>query len=369
MNRRVDIVCLCNWHGVGGAQLNAGMLVEAFRARGYGADLGFLFEREPESGHGVEDYFVLSEQAPRQPWDWPSFIRRCGQELGGRRPTVIFGFQPMANVVGALIQAGHAGRRFVATQRNPAEQQSARVGRIERLLGGTGLYAANIAVSQAVADTFGDYPRSYRDKLRVVRNGTPPLPDAGADGAECRRLLGITASGPVLGCVARLHPQKNIGFAIDVVARLPDGQLYVAGGGPEAEALRSQAQRIGVADRVHFVGALARPDVSRFYRALDVLLFPSLYEGFGRSLVEAMALGTPVVANDIAVVREVAGDAALRLPLVLDRWVAGVTMLLGDHAFRQAAQRAGRQRAAEFSVEAMVDGYLDAAGLARWKHA
>lgn len=369
MRPRVDIVCLCNWHGVGGAQLNAGMLVEAFRARGYTADLGFLFEREPESRHGVADYFVVSERAPRQPWLWPGFIRRCAQEIGGRRPTVTIGFQPMANVVGALIQTGHPGRRFVGTQRNPAEQQSVQVGWLERLIGGTSLYSANIAVSQAVADSFSGYGRSYRDKLRVVHNGTPALADTGEDSAECRRLLGMAATGSVLGCVSRLHPQKNIAFAIDVVTRLPDGQLYIAGGGPEEAALRSHAQRTGVGDRVHFVGALAGSDVARFYRALDVLLFPSLYEGFGRTLVEAMALGTPVVANDIPVVREVAGEAALRFPLRVEQWVAGVTALLDDAAFRQATQRAGRERAAEFSVEAMVDGYLDAAGLARWKHA
>jgi glycosyltransferase involved in cell wall biosynthesis len=345
------------------------MLVEAFRARGYTADLGFLFEREPASRHGVADYFVVCEEAPRQPWHWPSFIGGCKQEIGGRRPTVIIGFQPMANVVGALVQAGHARRRFVATQRNPAEQQSVGVGWLERLIGGTSLYAANIAVSQAVADSFGGYGRRYRDKMRVVHNGTPALVDAGEDAEKCRRLLGIAATGSVLGCVSRLHPQKNIAFAIDVVARLPDAQLYIAGGGPEAGALRAHAQNTGVEDRVHFVGALAGGDVARFYRALDVLLFPSLYEGFGRSLVEAMALGTPVVANDIPVVREVAGDAALRLPLLVDQWARGVTALLDDAAFRQATQRAGRERAAEFSVQAMVDGYLDAAGLERWRNA
>lgn len=366
--RRVDIVCLSNWHGVGGAQLNAGMLVEAFRTRGYTADLGFLFEREPESRHGVADYFVVSERAPRRPWHWPAFVGRCAQEIGARRPTVIIGFQPMANVVGALLQAGHPRRRFVATQRNPAERQSVRVGRLERLIGGTSLYAANIAVSQAVADSFRGYGRTYRDKLRVVHNGTPALVAAFEDSAECRRLLGMAATGPVLGCLSRLHPQKNVAFAIDVVAGLPDAHLYIAGGGPEAGALRSYAQRAGVDERVHFVGALAGADVARFYRALDVLLFPSLYEGFGRTLVEAMALGTPVVANDIPVVREVAGDAALRVPLLVDQWVGGVTTLLNDAAFRHATQQAGRERAAGFSVEAMVDGYLDAAGLARWKH-
>lgn len=361
-------MCLCNWHGTGGAQLNAGMLVEAFRTRGYDADLGFLFEREPESRHGVEDYFVVSAEAPRRPWNWPEFIAGCLREIGGRHPSAIFGFQPMSNVVGALVQAGRAGRRFVATQRNPAGEQSVQVGRLERLIGGTDLYSANIAVSQAVADSFAAYGRGYRDKLRVVPNATPALLDTGEAAAECRRLLGITATGPVLGCVSRLHPQKNLRFAMDVAARLPSAQLYLAGVGPEEEALRAHAQRIGAAERVHFVGSLAGDDVARLYRALDVVLFPSLYEGFGRTLVEAMALGTPVVANDIPVVREVAGDAALRFPLVVDQWVAGVTTLLADAAFRHAIVQAGHQRAAGFSVDKMVDGYLDAAGLARHKH-
>ena len=54
----VDIICLCNWHGIGGAQLNAGMLTAEFQRRGYAAELGFLFEREPEARQGMKDYFV-----------------------------------------------------------------------------------------------------------------------------------------------------------------------------------------------------------------------------------------------------------------------------------------------------------------------
>lgn len=192
---RADIVCLCDWHGVGGAQLDAGMLVEEFRTRGYAAQLGFLFEREVEARHGVDDCFTVSTTKPRRLLDLPEFVLRCRKQIAGRRPTVVFGFNPMANVVGALVQAGQAGRRFIGSQRNPAEQQSSKIGRLERWIGATGLYATNIAVSQTVADTFGHYGCRYLKKLRVVHNGTPSLAGAIEDGDECRRRFGWWPAG------------------------------------------------------------------------------------------------------------------------------------------------------------------------------
>ena len=358
----VDILCLCNWHGVGGAQLNAGMLASAFADRGYRSELCFLFEREADSSHGTEGASVLLAGKPRGVAGWVKFAQAIKREIVDRRPRAIIGFFPMSNVVGALAARWIGNCTMVATQRNPSDRQNPVVGYLERLLGGTGLYGANIAVSEAVAASFAAYGEKYRSKLQVVHNATPALQPITDSRQACRQRFAMPVHGPVLGILGRLHEQKNPRFALQVLAKVPDAQLYFAGEGPEEVPLRTQAAQMGVADRVHFLGSLSGADVTKFYRAIDVLLFCSIYEGFGRVLVEAMSQGAPVIASDISVAREIGGDAPIYLPFDAPAWAAQVPQLAISGPTRQRAITAGLQRAGEFTLQSMVDGYLDASG-------
>lgn len=364
----VDILCLCNWHGVGGAQLTAGLLTAEFIRRGYRADLGFLFEREPEARHGTESHFVLAPRAPRTPTDWFRFIRSADTEVRRRRPRAIIGVQPMANVVGALLARRLGDCRMIATQHNPSDRQSRAVGTLEKYLGCTGFYHRNIAVSETVGDSFSAYPKSYRQKLGVIYNATPDLPETDEGRAACRARFGMP-SGLVLGCLGRLAPQKNVAFALEVTARIPEASLYLAGEGPDEAALRSQAKALGIEDRVQFLGSIAGIDVTRFYRALDALLFCSIYEGFGRVLVEAMSQSTSVIASDLPITREVAGADAVLLPLDAAQWATSIIALMKDLERRAELIARARSRAAQFQTSAMIDLYLAAAGLPKFNAA
>jgi glycosyltransferase involved in cell wall biosynthesis len=360
---KADIICLCNWHGIGGAQLNAGMLTAEFQRRGYAAELGFLFEREPEARHGTKDFFVVADGAPSSPQGWYRFLRDSKRQILDRRPKAIFGFQPMANIMGSVIAKRLGDCRMIATQRNPSDRQSPIVARLERAIGGTGLYDANIAVSRTVAGSFSTYPESYRRRMRVVHNATPALPPVfdGRDASRAR--FGMPQSGLVLGVLGRLHTQKNTEFAIDIVNLLPDARLYLAGDGPEEGRLRQKVVSLGLKDRVVFLGAVRGEDITRFYQAIDVLLFCSIYEGFGRVLVEAMSQSTPVVASDIPIAREVGGDAALFRPFDPQQWAGAINALAADEVLRRKSAAGGPAQAAKFQLAAMVEGYLEAAGL------
>ncbi|MFB1295262.1 glycosyltransferase family 4 protein [Mycobacterium sp. pW049] len=360
---RVDVICLCNWHGVGGAQLNAGLLAEEFQCRGYTAEVGFLFEREPEGRHGTAPFFVVAPRRPKSPAEWRRFLTGCAREIGDRRPRVIIGFQPGANIVGALAGRGIKDCRMIGSQQNPSDRQSIATRRLEALFGTTSLYTANVAVSETVRASFDRYPAAYRKRLRTVYNATPSLPAAEEDRAECRKLFSMPEDRLILGCLGRLHPQKNVPFAIDVLADLPDATLFLAGEGPLEDELRAKADALGVTERLKFLGSLQGADVTRFYRALDVLLFPSIYEGFGRVLVEAMSQGVPVVANDIPIVQEVGGDAVLSRPLQIPAWVEAIALIEKDPGLVATLGTLGRDRSSQFGLTSMVDGYLSAAGL------
>lgn len=110
-----------------------------------------------------------------------------------------------------------------------------------------------------------------------------------------RSQLGLGENTLAVGCVGRLCAQKNQSFLLRVLTDLPKSVLVLAGEGEDEQKLRDEAERLGVADRVRFCGAL--PDVAPLYSALDVLAMPSLFEGLGIVAVEAQAAGLPVVAS------------------------------------------------------------------------
>lgn len=358
----VDIVCLCTTRVTGGAQNVAYQLTKSFQQRGYTASLGFLFEEEPGAYADV-DSFVLAETAPASPAGWFGFLRSCHQTIGAMRPRAGFGFHPLANIVGSLFFG--TGGRAISTQAWPSDQQGRGTALAESLLIRTPLSAGNIAVSQSVASTFSHWGAAYRRKTSVVYNNPSPLPAITDSVAECRARLNIGAGKPILGCIGRLHEQKNFRLAIQALPGAPDAHLYVAGAGPEDADLKALAARLGVADRTHFIGALHGADVTRFYRSIDVLLMPSLYEGHPLVMLEAMTQGVPIIANDIPVLREAGGDAAMYCPADPTAWsmaVAGLT----DADFRRLSEL-GKVRAETFAAVSMVDRYLAVAGLPAFK--
>lgn len=105
--------------------------------------------------------------------------------------------------------------------------------------------------------------------------------------------------------VSRLEAEKNVSLALKILAFLPDQSigLVVVGGGREEKALKRLAQKLGIEDRVVWLGP--QRDVWPFYQAAKVFLMPSIYEGYGLVLVEAASLGLPIVSTDVGVAREV----------------------------------------------------------------
>jgi glycosyltransferase involved in cell wall biosynthesis len=109
-------------------------------------------------------------------------------------------------------------------------------------------------------------------------------------------------------------------------------------------------EKLGLRDRVMFPGFVADADLPALYSAARVLAYPSIYEGFGLPMLEAMACGTPVVTSTASCMPEVAGDAALLDPPPdVDALAAGLERALTDEALRADLIARGRARARQFS--------------------
>lgn len=116
---------------------------------------------------------------------------------------------------------------------------------------------------------------------------------------EMRQKLGLE-NELIVGHVGRFNPQKNHPFLLDIFAALPkkepDAVLLLAGGGEDMTKIQAKAQILGIAERVRFLGV--RSDVADLMQAMDVFVFPSLYEGLPVTMVEAQAAGLPCLISD-----------------------------------------------------------------------
>jgi glycosyltransferase involved in cell wall biosynthesis len=158
---------------------------------------------------------------------------------------------------------------------------------------------AVIVPSAAMRDTLDGY--GVNAPMHILPTGIPINQFAGGDGAEFRRQHGIAEDRPMALFVGRVAHEKNIGFLLEatkiVAVRLPKFLLMIAGEGPALASLKSQADSLGIAKNVLFVGYLDRsralPDC---YAAANVFVFSSKTETQGLVLLEAMAAGIPVYA-------------------------------------------------------------------------
>jgi glycosyltransferase involved in cell wall biosynthesis len=171
-----------------------------------------------------------------------------------------------------------------------------------------------------------------------------------------RRQLGIDAGRPVLLAVGRQEFQKGHRFLIEALPPLladhPDVLLLIAGrAGSQTKIIEQTIERLGVRDSVRLLGH--RDDVTDVMAAADVFVFPSLFEGLGGSVIEAMGLGLPVVASDIPVLREVLGEtgvfAAAGAPAPLAAVVGG--LLRNPRRAAELGARAERRFAERFEIE------------------
>jgi glycosyltransferase involved in cell wall biosynthesis len=212
-----------------------------------------------------------------------------------------------------------------------------------------------------------------RGVLPAARITTVPLPvhpdfraaPDPAAGARLRELLGGGPAGPELLHVGSTAPRKRIPILLEAVAALvprhPRVRLLRAGGALDP-SLHALARSLGVADRIVELPRLDRPLLAALYRRATLVVLPSAREGFGLPLVEAMACGARVLASDLAVLREVGGDAATFVPEgarwsdAIDRELARTESPAAVEAFREAAvARSGR-----FSLDAHARGLNDA---------
>jgi glycosyltransferase involved in cell wall biosynthesis len=223
------------------------------------------------------------------------------------------------------------------------------------------LIDTTVAVSSDAADSQASGAGLQRRRIRVVPNGVEDVPDDGTtDG-----LLPRTDGDVWAGYFGRLAEEKGVDTLIDAVARVrregADLRLVVAGDGYERASLETRTRQAGCSDAVLFTGY--RSDARALMRAVDIVVHPPRFEGFGLVVAEAMAAGRPVIATAVAggipeMVQD--GRTGVLVPYGdADRLAGALRELTADPSLRTRFGQAGRARyAEEYTVGRMIERTL-----------
>jgi glycosyltransferase involved in cell wall biosynthesis len=199
-----------------------------------------------------------------------------------------------------------------------------------------------IAVSEATRSDLLRFYRIPKERVSVVHHGVEP--------AFSRLDRSHTES--YLLCVSTLHPHKNLPRLIRAYGRKErDCPLILAGlRGFHTETIERLIEEMGLQDSVQITGWVTREKLYSLYERARAFVYPSMFEGFGMPVLEALAAGIPVACSDIPPLREVAGDAALYFdPLNEDEIASAIERVMSDASLRERLATAGRERAREFT--------------------
>jgi glycosyltransferase involved in cell wall biosynthesis len=212
-----------------------------------------------------------------------------------------------------------------------------------------------IVPSESTRRDLANHLRVPWGKIDVVQEAGAPVASAAADTAVLRARLGL-GERPVVLSVSAKRPHKNLARLIGAVGGIPAERrpvLVIPGYPTPYEAdLRAEAAAAGAAADVVFCAWLEPGELEGLYALAACVVFPSLYEGFGLPVLEAMVRGVPVASSDRSSMPEVAGDAALLFDPTDETAIrAAIERLIGDPAEADRLRAAGRERAARFTWE------------------
>ena len=213
---------------------------------------------------------------------------------------------------------------------------------------------ARISISERIVEQVAEAGISEADQIHVIHNGIDLTHFCPASDTERPDAL---PPGPVIGTVGSLTPEKStidlLRAAAKVAPQIDDVQICIVGDGALRQDLEQQAQILKIADRTLFTGAV--DDVRPWLAAFDVFVLPSRSEGLPGALIEAMAMGCPVVATDVGGVAEVVGEAGMLAEAGdVDGIAVHIRRLLSDSTGSKGLVAIGQRQVQKFSLGGMA---------------
>lgn len=333
--------------GQGGVQHQVARLAAAQRRVGH--DVGMASADGPLRGLFGDPWLPLPV-ARRDPLSMTRLARRVRNVISTWRPDIVNGHTVrLAPVVSLATLGGRSTPAVITAHGMPSEalDNGARLLRVARLpvvAVGPGLHAA--LAERGVSSS-------------LIPNGVSPAPPP-ADGVLLRKQWDIPPDAPLVVAVGRLVDQKNHILAVRALPFVPRAVLVVVGEGPLRQHLEAEARRLAVEDRVRLVGF--RPDARAIMGAADVVVMPSVWEGFGVAALEALSAGTPLVVTSGFGLAEWLTDGHDSLIISAEDPAAlagAVRRVLNDGRLAARLAAGGGETAARYSIETTTTHTLD----------
>lgn len=333
--------------GVGGAERVTLALVRGARAAGHDVAIaaapGALV---PEAGVTVHPLPLIERRA----WRLAGAVAAVERALRAERPDLVHVHNP--GVAVAVTIATRRGRRVpgLVSMHGVPQSDDRAAARILRLAG-----LPVIACGPSVAEGLGAHGLRVAE---TIVNGVPPAPEP-ADRAGMRGAWGLAAEQPLAVSVGRLVREKNHALAIRAMAGARNAALAVVGEGPLEPELRAEAAAHGVEERVRFAGA--RTDAWQLMGAAHAVVLASHGEGLPLTVLEALAIGTPIVATSVRGITGLLADeqtALLVPPDDAEALARALVRVLTDGELARRLVSNGRDLVARFDEATMVERYL-----------
>ena len=226
--------------------------------------------------------------------------------------------------------------------------------------------AAVICVSQSTADELISYVgNELEGRVHVVNEGVSSEFFQAADPACLQDIGDLPLPGtPFVLATGKISPRKNIQGLIQAISRLssilPHHLVLAGGDGWGVDEVYKQLDDPHIRERVHFPGYVSDQQLRALYAAASVYVHPSLYEGFGLTVLEAMASGCPVVTSNVTSLPEVAGDAALLVdPLDISALASAIESICSDAGVASELVKKGSVRARSFQWDVCAGQVFD----------
>ena len=367
------ILLLGSQMAVAGAQRVLLDQADWLSARGYQVTVAFLYDRD-----GLQSAWQAGRSYPlldlrfrkqgagffRNALSFAGGLLRLFQLLRSGRFQVIETFTHHSNLIGCPLAwlAGVPVR--IASHHGRIERLPRLLERLHAWMVNRGIATRLVAVSREVVQQSieeGVQPQ----RISLIPNGVAPQAHNPQLANACRLSLLDQPNGQLLISVGRLTYQKGHTFLLQampaVLERFPNTHLALAGDGPLRADLEAEAARLGIQDRVHFLGV--RGDVPELLAAADVFVMPSRWEGLPLALLEAMNAGKPVVVSEVPGVREAldGGACGIIVPIENPQALAGaLTELIADGSLRMRLGQAAQTRFnCHYTLDTMMARYLD----------
>jgi len=347
------IINLITQMEAGGAQGAAIRNAKKFIDKGLNSEVWFLYKKR-----GVyEDLDFTKSILNREPnniFDYFYIIFKLAIMLLRMKNVKLICYTHYANIIGGIVGRLCFVKRVVVSHRNPVDTYPKMCKYVDLIIGCLGFYSSCIVVSKTVLDSFRDYPKSYKKRLKLIYNGI----ELNVSNKPEREFS--TPTQFTITTTGRLHPQKNQVVIIKAMLLVDKAKLIIAGDGELFEELSMFVKDNKLEDRVYFKGEISPNEVNDLLCESDLFLFPSNYEAFGFSVVEAMAAGLPIICSDIPAMREIVSDSGI----IVDKddvnaWAENINYLLNTPNKRSELSKKALERAKLFSLENMTKGYLN----------